>query len=152
MIESSYTASFEVSQSPQELYDAVRNPRAWWNADITGLTEDVGDEFTHEVPGLHTAKFRITEAVAGHRMVWHVLDSVMTFLDDDKGEWIGTDLIFEIEPGAAGTTLRFTHDGLVPAHDCFTICDGAWRGYMSSLHSLVTTGTGRPNQERDVVA
>ncbi len=81
-------------------------------------------------------------------MVWHVLESVMTFLEDDKGEWVGTDIVFDIDSGSDGSTiLRFTHDGLVPDHDCYDICDGAWRGYMSSLHSLITTGVGNPDQE-----
>jgi hypothetical protein len=148
MTENSYTASFTVPQSPADVYDAVRDPRSWWNADITGPTDAVGDEFTHEVPGLHNALLRITVADPGRRVVWHVLGSVMSFLEDDKGEWVGTDIVFDIEAGESGTTLRFTHDGLVPAHDCFEICESAWGGYIASLHELITTGVGRPNQER----
>jgi hypothetical protein len=142
----SYTATFAVPQSPREVYDAVRNVRAWWNARIVGDSADVGDIFVQEAPGLHRAELRVTEADPGRRMTWHVQASDMTFLED-RTEWVGTDIVFEIEPTDEGSTLRFTHRGLMPGQECYDICENAWGGYMASLHGLITTGTGRPGED-----
>jgi hypothetical protein len=41
--------------------------------------------------------------------------------------------------------VRFTHQGLVPAFECFDACSSAW-GFLvnDSLRSLITTGKGKP--------
>lgn len=146
----SYTASLTVPQSADEVYAAVREPQGWWNSNITGNVENVGDEFRHEAHGLHEATLRVTVAESGRRIVWHVLSSEMSMLDDTT-EWVNTDLVFDIDSDDAGTTLRFTHSGLLPGQECYDICENAWGEYMASLHQRITTGTGRPN-EGDSVA
>jgi hypothetical protein len=143
---SNYTATFTVSQSPIEVYEAVRNVRAWWNARIAGDPAKVGDLFIQEAPGLHRAELRVTAADPGTRMVWHVEASDMTFLQDTT-EWVGTDIVFDIEPEGTGSKLRFTHHGLMPGQECYDICENAWGGYMASLHGLITTGVGRPGED-----
>ena len=143
---SSYTATFTVSQSPSEVYEAVRDVRSWWNARITGDATDVGDVFIQEAPGLHRAELQVTAAEPGRRMVWRVVASDMTFLEDTT-EWVGTDIVFEIDSTDDGSRLRFTHRGLMPGQECYNICENAWGGYMASLQSLITTGVGRPGED-----
>ena len=39
-----------------------------------------------------------------------------------------------------------TQSGLVPENECFDICSNSWTNYIqNSLHSLITTGKGKPN-------
>ena len=64
----------------------------------------------------------------------------------DKSEWTGTKVIFEISEKDNKTQIRFTHQGLVPAYECFDICSNAWSQYISqSLWSLIAKGKGQPN-------
>jgi hypothetical protein len=76
-----------------------------------------------------------------------VLDGYLNFTQD-KTEWTGTDITFDISANDAGTEVRFTHAGLVPAYECFDSCSNAWSFYINtSLRNLITTGAGQPNQQ-----
>ena len=74
-----------------------------------------------------------------------MLDGYLNFVED-KTEWTGTDITFEIDKKGDKTEVRFTHVGLVPGYECFDDCSNAWGSYINgSLRSLITTGEGRPN-------
>jgi len=51
-------------------------------------------------------------------VVWHVLDGYLNFTED-KTEWTGTDIAFDVSPEGNQTEVRFTHLGLVPEFECF---------------------------------
>jgi len=140
-----YTTSFTVEQSPEEVFAAISNVRAWWSGEIDGRTDKLGAEFTYRYQHVHRSTQRITELVPGKKVVWHVLDAKINFVKD-KAEWNGTDIIFEITKKGDKTELSFTHVGLVPAIECYGKCAGAWGFYINdSLRSLITTGKGDPN-------
>ena len=141
----SYTTSFAVSQSPEEVFQAVNNVRGWWSGHIDGVTDQPDAEFTYRYEDIHRSKQKITEWVPGRKVVWHIVDSNINFVKD-KAEWNGTDVIFDITRKDDKTELRFTHVGLRPAIDCYGKCSGAWSFYINeSLRSLITTGKGDPN-------
>ena len=141
-----YTTSFTVDQSPEEVFDAINNVRAWWSQEIDGRTDQLGTEFKFHHKDVHRSTHKITEIVPGKKVVWHVVDSQINFVKD-KTEWKGTDIVFEISKKDGKTALRFTHVGLVPAIECYGDCSGAWGFYINdSLRSLITTGKGQPNQ------
>lgn len=141
----SLTWTFQVDESPQHAYEAINDVRGWWSAHITGPTDQRNAEFSYWVPGIHYAKFRITELVPGRKVSWLVIDSWLAF-PDDKEEWNGTTVTFDITEVDGRTQLRFTHHGLVPDIECYDACWVAWGGYITgSLRDLITTGTGRPN-------
>ena len=143
----SYTISYTVDQSPQEVFDAINNVRGWWSGELAGPTDHLGAEFTYRYENLHRSTQRITEFVSGRKVVWHVVDSCIDFVND-KTEWNGTDIIFVITRKGNKTELRFTHAGLVPAVECYGKCVGAWSFYIGeSLRDLITTGTGDPNRQ-----
>jgi hypothetical protein len=140
-----YTASFTVDQSPEDVFAAVNNVRAWWSGEIDGRTDKLGADFTYRYQDLHRSTQKITEFVPGKKVVWHVADSKIDFVKD-KDEWNGTDIAFEIAKKGDKTELRFTHVGLVPAIECYGKCAGAWSYYINeSLRNLITTGKGAPN-------
>lgn len=143
----SYTTSFTVDQSPEEVFAAVTNVRGWWSGEIDGRTDQLGADFTYRYQNLHRTTQKITEFVPGKRVVWHIVDSRINFVKD-KDEWTGTDVVFEITRAAGKTELRFMHLGLVPAIECYGKCAGAWGYYIDeSLRSLITTGRGDPNEK-----
>jgi uncharacterized protein YndB with AHSA1/START domain len=147
MKDQSLTLTFSVEQSPEQVFDAVNNVRAWWSGEIDGETDRLGAEFTYRYKDVHRSTQKITEFVPGRKVVWHVADAELNFVKD-KNEWNGTDIVFEIARKGGTTELRFTHSGLVPAFECYGGCSGAWGFYVGdSLRGLITTGKGAPNRE-----
>ena len=64
-------------------------------------------------------------------MVWHVVDSYLTFIDD-RDEWTDTNVVFDITATPDGTTLHFTHEGLTAAEsECFEACSRGWTFYIT---------------------
>ena len=140
-----FTATFSVAQSPKEVFDAINNVRAWWSGEIRGRTDKLGEEWTYRYQELHRSTQKITEMVPGKRVVWHVMDSYLSFVKDNT-EWNGTDIVFDISRKGAKTELRFTHVGLAPAVECYGDCSSAWTFYIKdSLQKFIKTGKGRPN-------
>jgi hypothetical protein len=89
--------------------------------------------------------------VPGKKVVWHVLDSQITFVKDTT-EWTGTDIVFEITRKGDRTELRFTHVGLIRAIECYGSCSDAWGFYINhSLFVLITKGKGEPSQEENEI-
>jgi hypothetical protein len=142
---SSYTTAFTVDQSPDEVFAAINNVRGWWSGEIDGDTTRLGEEFTYRYQDLHLSKQRITESVSGKRIAWKVLDGYVNFVQD-KTEWVGTAITFDISKRDGKTEVRFSHLGLVPDFGCFDSCSNAWAFYINtSLRDLITTGKGEPN-------
>ena len=142
-----FSSSFTVDQSPQEAFDAINDVRGWWSGEIDGRTDKLGAKFTYRYKKFHRSTQKITELVPGKRVVWHVSDASLDFVED-RTEWNGTDIVFEIARKGDKTEVRFTHVGLVPRFQCYEGCSGAWGFYINdSLRSLIATGKGVPNKE-----
>jgi hypothetical protein len=140
-----YTMTFTVDQTPEEAFAAINNVRGWWSQAIEGDTDKLGAVVYYHYQDLHRCTFKITEFVPGKKVVWHVLQNYFPFVQD-KTEWTGTDVIFEITKKDNKTEVRFTHVGLVPAYDSYTVFSDGWGTYSNgSLRSLITTGKGQPN-------
>lgn len=63
---------------------------------------------------------------------------------NNKKEWIGTKIIWEILQNADTTTLLLTHQGLNSAIKCFEVCLDGWNSFLNSIDMLLTTGKGLP--------
>lgn len=145
MTTSDFTTTLVVSQTPEEVFNAINNVRGWWSEEIEGGTHKLNDEFTYHYEDVHRCKMKLIEVVPYKKVVWLVMDNYFNFTKD-KSEWKGTKIIFEISEQDNKTKLRFTHLGLVPEYECFDICSNAWTQYIQqSLFSLITTGKGQPN-------
>ena len=141
----SFSTSFVVDQTPEQVFDAVNNVRAWWTGEIRGKSEKPGDVFTFRYQDIHRSKQKVVEAVPGRKVVWRVEDARLSFTKD-KEEWTGTRVVFDIAKKGEKTELRFTHDGLVPEFECFEACSEGWDFYVNtSLKKLITTGKGSPS-------
>lgn len=135
-----FTTSFEVSRTPEEVFVAVTNVRAWWTGQIEGVTDRLGQEFTYRFQDLHFSRQRITELIPGQRVVWRVVEANLPFTKD-KAEWEGTDIVFEIRPTPVGAELLFTHRGLTEEVECYGACSAGWRTFIQgSLPLLLSTG------------
>jgi len=145
MTTSNYTTTITVAQSPQEVFNAIQNVRGWWSEEIEGTTDQLDAEWTYHYQDVHRCKLKITELIPNQKVVWRVLDNYFSFTKDKK-EWIGDQLVFEITEKDGQTQLRFTQIGLVPANECYDICENSWNTYIQqSLYKLITEGKGQPN-------
>ncbi len=132
-----YTTSFTVDQSPDDVFKAINDVRAWWPGEIEGRTDQLGAEFTYRYQTFHRSTHKITELTPGKRVVWHTSEASINFVKD-KSEWNGSDIVFDIAKKGDRTELRFTHVGLVPTIECYGGCSGAWDSYVNeSLRSLI---------------
>lgn len=140
-----YTTSFTVDRTPEEVFNAINNVRAWWSGEIKGDTDKLGAEFTYRVQDMHRSKQKVTEFISGEKVVWHVVDASLSFVKD-KSEWKGTDIVFEIAKKGDKTKVRFKHVGLVPAYECYGSCSNAWGMLVNgNLRKLITTGEAQPS-------
>jgi hypothetical protein len=142
----SFTTAFTVDQSPEEVFAAVVDVRGWWTGKIEGRTDQLGAEFEYRYEKIHRSTQKITELVPGKKVVWEVVDSHLGFVED-KAEWNGTRIVFDIARKGDQTELRFTHVGLLPSIECYGGCSGAWDSLVNeNLRRLITKGAGKPRR------
>ena len=101
------TYTFTVDQSPEEAFAAINNVRGWWSGEIDGETDKLDAVFTYRYKDIHMSKHKITEFVPGKKVVWLVLDSYLSFVED-KTEWNGSSVVFEVSKKGNQTEVRFT--------------------------------------------
>ncbi|MDQ0639313.1 hypothetical protein QF042_002878 [Pedobacter sp. W3I1] len=135
-----FTTAILVDQTPKEVFEAVIAPQKWWSGDFDGNTTNLSDEFTYRYQDLHYSKQHVAELIPDQKVVWLVTESQLNFLED-KSEWTGTKIIFEISQEGDKTRLLFIHQGIHPGIECYNACSTAWGQLINqSLYSLITTG------------
>ncbi len=112
----SFTATIEVTKSPQEVFKIITlDVSKWWGGrDLSGNSTKLNDEFVVHHRGAHYSKQKLMEVVPEKKVVWHVIESTLHWIQDNKQEWTNTKMIFEISSKGDKTVLHFTHYGLVP--------------------------------------
>ena len=135
-----FTTTITVDQTPQEVFEAIITPQNWWSGDFEGNTKNVNDEFTYRYADMHYSKQRVVESIPGEKVVWLVTESQLNFIED-KEEWTGTKIIFEISKSGDKTQLKFTHAGINPEVECYDACSNAWGQLIKqSLFTYISTG------------
>ena len=139
----SFTTTFFVDQTPKEVFNAINNVSDWWQGEIKGNSKKLNDEFEYRMLDFHYSKQKLVEVVPGEKVVWLVTDSNLSS-NNDRQEWNGTKIIFEIKEINGKTQLHFTHMGLVPKFQCYGDCSVAWEMLLQqSLVSFIATGKGK---------
>lgn len=88
------------------------------------------------------ATFKVIEAIPYKNLVWLVRECYLAWLND-KTEWKGTKVVWDISEGNKTTRIEMTHLGLVPGVECYKDCEAGWNQYVGeSLPRLLTTGEG----------
>jgi hypothetical protein len=140
-----FATTLWVDQTPEQVFAAINNVRGWWSEEIEGATDKLGAEFDYHFQDAHRCKIRVIELIPAQKVTWLVLDNYFNFTED-KSEWKGTSMIFDIAKKSVHTEIRFTHKGLVPDYECYEVCNKAWSYYIgTSLFNLIATGKGGPN-------
>lgn len=140
-----YSSTLWIDQRPETAFNAIKDFRSWWSEEIEGSTDQLGETFFYHYKDVHLCKLKLVELIPNVKLVYQVVDNQFNFVKD-KSEWIGTKLIFAISTENEKTKVQFTHEGLVPDYECYTVCHDAWTSYLQgSLKSLIETGVGKPN-------
>ena len=140
-----FTVTLLADKTPDEVFKAITNVRKWWSGfyseEFEGNTEQLHDEFSFRAGnGAHYSKQKLIEVIPGKKIVWEVTESNLSFLDD-KLEWNGTRIIFDISKKGGQTQLVFTHEGLNPNIECYSSCAPAWTRYLENrLFPLISKG------------
>ena len=151
-----FTTTILVDQTPAAAFNAINNPRKWWSEEIEGGTEKLNDVFDYHFEDIHRCKIKLIEVVPNKKVVWLVMENYFkpgifgetthNLAGNEQAEWVDTKIVFEITEKDNKTQIRFTHQGLVPAYECFDACSNGWTHYIrESLFNLITTGKGEPN-------
>ena len=139
-----FNCSITAEVTAEEAVEAISRVSEWWAADFEGSSQKLGDIFTVRF-GETFVTFRITEFIPGTKVVWSVEDCYLHWLKD-KTEWTDTNVIFELSTENGSTTINFTHQGLIPAVECYSDCVKGWTEYIpGSLLKLLTVGEGQPS-------
>ena len=139
-----FNCSITANVTAEEAMEAISRVSEWWAKDFTGSAEKLNDEFTVRF-GDPFVTFKVTEFVPDSKTVWTATDSYLPWLND-KTEWTGTKVIFEISTKNNQTTVNFTHRGLLPQVECYDMCVKGWTQYIpGSLLKLLTESVGQPS-------
>ena len=140
-----FTTAIVVDQTAKEAFDAINNVRGWWSEEIEGSTNKLNDVFDYHYEDVHRCNMKIIEVIPNEKVVWLVVENYFNFTED-RTEWTGTKIIFDIFQQDGKTGVRMTHQGLGPQYECYNICRDSWTNYIqNSLRNLISTGKGQPN-------
>ena len=150
-----YQQQLTLNASPAAVYAALTTAaglRGWWTQDCD-ISTGIGDTMRFRF-GAHRKEMRIARLEPGQAVVWNCVGA---HIDVDrfsrKDEWVGTQIVFSLAPhGTGGTRLDFEHIGLVPALECYDVCNDGWRHYLDSLQRYLDTGTGTPYRPAAILA
>ena len=84
MREQDYSIVLELDATPEAVFAAINNVRAWWSGEIEGETGRLGAEFTYRYKDMHWSRQQVTELAPGRRVVWHVADARINFNHDAR--------------------------------------------------------------------
>ena len=132
-----------VNAGAKEAMKKINQVDLWWAKNFTGRAEQLNDQFSVRF-GETFVDFRISEFVPEKKVVWKVTDCNLHWINNKK-EWNGTDVVFELSGNANGTEIDFTHIGLVPGVECYNDCEVGWTGHITqSLVKFINEGKGMP--------
>ena len=59
MTTTDFTTTILVDQTPDEVFNAINDPRGWWQGEINGNTNHLNDEFTYQYQPFHFSKQKV---------------------------------------------------------------------------------------------
>ncbi|MEO8885295.1 MAG: SRPBCC domain-containing protein [Mucilaginibacter sp.] len=138
-----FTCTVQVNASAAEAMKKISQVDKWWAKNFTGSAEKPSDKFRVDF-GKTFVDFEIAELIPGKKVVWKVTNCNLHWLNNRK-EWNGTEVVFELLEKDNLTQINFTHIGLVPGIECYENCYEGWTGHITeSLVKFIDEGQGMP--------
>lgn len=143
MEQKNYHNSIVAAVTPAAAFAGIADVGGWWAKSFKGRATTPGDKFTVQF-GDTRVDFEITDVIPEKKAVWTVTDCYLPWLNN-KTEWTGTNVAWDISSNADATQIDMTHVGLFPGVECYEACEKGWNGHITgSLQNLLTTGIGQP--------
>jgi hypothetical protein len=140
-----YRTEISVKVTPREAFEKISRVKEWWGGQVEGNPTKLGDTFTYMTPSGTFVDFKITELVPEKKVVWLVTNCYLSWIDN-KTEWNGTRLVWELSSRNGTTTIKMAHVGLVPKFECYNDCKTGWNFYVrESLLKFLTENKGMPD-------
>ncbi len=145
MSRQSYSTEILISTKPESVYKAITKDIDKWWTELSNQAVQIGDQLTVRFEKTTSWVMTVTEAFPNRSLVWNVVEANHD-LDElvEKDEWKGTAIKWEIAENEAGSKVTLTHQGLVPALECYEICHEGWGYFLGSLKNYLETGKGYP--------
>lgn len=146
----SYNSVTVIKAEPELVYQALTAyvPK-WWSELFEGSSDTPGATFTVRFGESIYKVFTVEALQLNTRVVWSVIDSVIDIPElENKSEWIGTSIEWDIKSEQHATVLTLSHIGLTPQIECYEICRAGWGQFLASLKAFAETGQGMPFQPR----
>ena len=138
-----YHKTIKVNASAEETLEKIGQVNLWWAKKVKGKAKKLNDKFTVDF-GETFVDFQISELVPNKKVVWKVTDCNLHWIDNKK-EWNGTEVVFEISENKNSTQMDFTHVGLIPSAECYKDCEVGWNEHVGdSLSKFINEGEGMP--------
>lgn len=144
----SYSTEILISATPESVYNAITKDIDKWWTELSNQALQVGDQLIVRFEKTTSWVMTVSEAFPNRSLVWkiaeanHDLEGIST-----KDEWKGTTIKWNIEGNETGSNITFIHEGLVPALECYEICEAGWGYFLGSLKNYLETGKGNPYKE-----
>lgn len=138
-----YHCSITAHVTPREALDKIARVSEWWAKNFEGHAQKLNDVFTVRF-GDTFVTFKISEFIPDKKIVWQVIDCYLHWIED-KTEWNGTKVVWEISSHNNEIQIDMTHIGLTPDVECYDNCKPGWDSHIKgSLFKLLNEGKGSP--------
>ncbi len=150
---SDYSCNLVLNAPPHQVFSALTTQQGfqgWWT-DNCEVDAQPGELATFRF-GKTRNIFRFEQLEPDREVLmtcieqYHHLPGILNKTD----EWVDTQIRFQLAAQANDATeLTFTHHGLIPSLECYTICEGGWDHFIkSSLKNFVERDKGEPYNEQ----
>jgi uncharacterized protein YndB with AHSA1/START domain len=131
-----------INASAEKVYKALTTKNGvagWWTPD-TAIGEKIGDQNEFNFGSKYRNVMTIKKLIPNEQVEWQC--------EIGDKEWVGTELIFEIEEREDSSMVRFTHRDWKEETDFFASCNYQWGYYLRSLKQYCETSKGTPFQNQ----
>ena len=127
-----------ISGSAVDIYQLLSTDQGlseWWTRDTRGAGE-VGSTIQFRFGG-DGPDFEVMELIPDRLVRWRHSGKIPT-------EWIGTEIVFELEQQNHQTILLFSHYNWKQSSSFLAHCSTKWCLFMMSIKCCIETGVGHP--------
>ena len=122
-----YSTDLLITAKPESVYNAITKDIGKWWTELSNQALQVGDQLIVRFEKSTSWVMTVSEAFPNRSLVWKVAEANHDLEDiSTKDEWKGTTINWTIEGNEAGSKIAFVHEGLVPALECYEICEADW--------------------------
>lgn len=127
-----------IKASPEKVYNALTTNEGlagWWTNDVSGAG-DVGSVIQFRFNG-GGPDFEVIDLIENKTVQWKHSGNM-------PEEWMGSEILFQIQVKEDQTIVRFSHSNWQEASDFMAHCSTKWAVFLLSLKDALEVGKGKP--------